>query len=300
MKKWMVVLALAATSASAQVNVARVADDAIVLDRVAEVSKRDLPVDLLRRMVNEDIETLRGPRPDGTYQHATWERLEGGRKTETFSVQPRGEKSQTIEMKGANVYRVIIDSPGRRLLVAKNRPVQIERVDVEYIPAGSTISKMHSVPVNAALVPGQNHPIDLPDIARQATVRVVAKADEKSGYGNIAVSLVQARIVDSSDSPYADTVSSAKAALRALDNSDIPSIRAMAARMRDGLGARAVAAVPAARTIEVTAPKVEPSPAPETYSELQAIEDLLTGSDAERREGLDRLHQLLRKLRPRG
>jgi hypothetical protein len=36
---------------------------------------------------------------------------------------------------------------------------------------------------------------------------------------------------------------------------------------------------------------------PETLSELQAIEDLLTGTEAERRQGLDRLHQLVRKLR---
>ncbi len=35
------------------------------------------------------------------------------------------------------------------------------------------------------------------------------------------------------------------------------------------------------------------------YGELQTIEDLLTGSDAEKREGLDRLHQLIRRLRPR-
>jgi hypothetical protein len=277
-----------------------------VLDRVAEVSRKDLPADLLRRMLTEDIELLRGPRPDGSYQYASWERLEGGRKTQTFSVQPRGEKSQTMEIRGSNVYRVILDSPGRRLLVAKNRPIQIERVDIEYISAGSTISKMHSVPVNAALVPGQNHPVDLPDIARQATVRVVANADEKSGYGNLTISLVQARIVDRSDSPYADAIASAKAALRGIDNADIPSIRAMAARMRASLGARAAAApastpspAPVTSTVEVTAPRVDTAPSPDIYLQLQAIEDLLTGSDTERREGLDKLHQLVRKLRPR-
>ncbi len=35
----------------------------------------------------------------------------------------------------------------------------------------------------------------------------------------------------------------------------------------------------------------------ELYTELQAIEDLLTGTDAEKRQGIDRLHQLVRKLR---
>jgi hypothetical protein len=286
---------LFAVTASAQVNVSRIADDAIVLDRVAQVSKRDLPTDLLKRMVNEDIETLRGPRSDGTYENASWERLEGGRKSDEFSIQPRGDKSQTIEMRGAFVYRVIIDSPGRRLLVAKNRPVQIERVDIEYIPAGSTVPKTHSVTVGA-LAPGQNRAIDLPDVARQATVRVVAKPEE-GGYGNITISLVQARIVDRSDSPFADAVASEKAVLRALDNSDVPSIRAMAGRIRDSLAGQV--AVPATRTVEVTAPRVDVAPAPDVYPELQAIEDLLTGNDGERREGLDKLHQLVRRLRPR-
>jgi len=304
MKKWMGVIALLAATASAQVNVQRIAEDAIVLDRVAEVSKRDLPAGLLKRMVTDDIELLRGPRPDGTYQYASWERLEAARKTDTFSVKPKGDKLQTVEMRGTNVYRVILDSPGRRLLVAKNRPIQIERVDIEYIPFGSTIAKLHSVPIGAPLVPGQNKPIDLPDIARQATVRVVAKADEKTGYGNFSVSLVQAKIVDNSDSPYADAVASAKASLRALDNADIPSIRAMAARMRDALGARSVAApvsgagTPASSAVTVTAAETPAAPqTPNVYSELQAIEDLLTGSDGERREGLDKLHQLLRRLR---
>jgi hypothetical protein len=35
----------------------------------------------------------------------------------------------------------------------------------------------------------------------------------------------------------------------------------------------------------------------ELQTELQLIEDLLTGSEAERREGLDRLHQMIRRVR---
>jgi hypothetical protein len=82
------VLALAfslvlATTTFAQAPAQRVADDALVIDRVAEVSKRDLPADLLKRIVNEDIDLLRGKRADGTYEFANYERLEAGRKTES-------------------------------------------------------------------------------------------------------------------------------------------------------------------------------------------------------------------------
>lgn len=297
-----IILLLAATTAGAQQSVARVADDAIVLDRVAEASKRDLPRDLLKRIVNEDIDILRGRRADGSYEYASWERLEAGRQTEDFSVHPRGGKSVIIGMKGTSIYRVILDSPSRRMIVAKNRPVTIERVEIEYVPDGSTLTKRHVVEVNAPLIPGESRPIDLPDIARQATVRVQARGDEDNGYGNIVISLVQARIVDRADSPYADAVASAKAILRALDNNDVPSIRAMAARLRDSLASERIAAVPtpAARTIEVTAPRDEAAASHrDLHAELQAIEDLLTGTDAERREGLDKLHQLVRRTRPR-
>jgi hypothetical protein len=138
--------------------------------------------------------------------------------------------------------------------------------------------------------------VDFPVVARRATVSIVATVEEKGGYGNANVSLVKARIVDNADSPYADAVASAKAIQRGIDNGDAPSIRAVAQRLRSQLGGgTAVAAArPAASAIDVVA-SVEP--APEIRNELQAIEDLLTGTEQERRQGMDRLHQLIRRLR---
>ena len=281
---------LFAMSALAQPFVQRVADDALVFDRIAEASKRDLPRDLLKRIINEDIDLLRGKRQDGSFQYATYERFEAGRTTQSFSVQPRTDRMDTLEMKGAFVYRTILDVPSRRLLVRKNLPVWVERVDIELIAEGKSQTDRSSVEVKAWMQPGEVRPIDLPAVARQATIRVIVTADPK-GYSNMDVVLVQARIVDNADSPYAGAVSTAKAIQRALDNNDIPSLRAMAKRLRDTLGAP-----PSQSSVTVTA-------APDTASqielqtELQIIEDLLTGSEAERREGLDRLHQLIRKTR---
>ncbi|MFP5246826.1 MAG: hypothetical protein ACLGH0_09035, partial [Thermoanaerobaculia bacterium] len=48
---------------------------------------------------------------------------------------------------------------------------------------------------------------------------------------------------------------------------------------------------PAAPQVTDTATRLE------MQTELQLIEDLLTGSENERREGLDRLHQLIRRMR---
>ncbi len=297
MKRAFVIALFLSTSAFAQ-QIQRVADDALVIDRVAEASKRDLPSDLLKRILAEDIDLLRGKRADGTYEFATHERLEAGRETQSFSVNPRKDQMETLQMKGSFVYRVIVDVPKRRLVVGRNRPIWIERIDVESLPAGSSQAQLTSVDVKAWLQPGEVRPVDLPSVARQVTAKVIAAANPEHGYGNIDVTLVQARIVDNPDSPYADAVASAKAIQRAIENNDIKSMRAMAQRMRTSLGGSRVVAVPtpAASTFDVRA-TTDVASQLEMQTELQVIEDLLTGSEAERREGLDRLHQMIRRLR---
>lgn len=303
MKRYLLI-ALFAGTAAAQVPVAKVADDAMVVDRVAEASKRDLPTDLLKRIVNEDIDLLRGKRPDGSFEFAKYERFEAARIEKSFSINPSKDKMETVEVRGTWIYRVIVEVPSRRLLVRKNRPVWIERVDVDAVAEGTTQSRQQSFEVKAWMQPGEVRPIDLPAIARQVTVKVIGTAEEKGGYGNIDVALVQARIVDAVDSPYAEAVNNAKAVLRALDNGDIASLRATARRMRAALGGStpatatvtAVAPRPAASEMTVTAP-ADTATRLEMQTELQMIEDLLTGSEGERREGMDRLHQMLRRLR---
>jgi len=298
----MTLLLAAAAFAQPAPFIQQVSDDALVVDRVAQASKRDLPRDLLKRIVNEDVDLLRGKRPDGSFQYATYERFEAGRATQSFSVQPRKDQMETDEVKGSFVYRVVLEVPARRMLVRKNLPVWIERVDIEMVAEGKSQTDRSSVDVKAWMQPGEVRPIDLPVVARQVKIGVVANGDPK-GYGNLDVVLIQARIVDNADSPYAQAVASAKAMQRALDNGDIPSLRASAQRVRDVLGApvRQVAAAPlqpapAQSSMTVTAAP-DAAAQVEMQTELQLIEDLLTGSDAERREGLDKLHQLIRKMR---
>src|SRR3954470_9623912 len=172
MKKAALVILLTASSAFAQtLSLSRVADDARVIDRVAEVSKRDLPSDLLRRLIDQDVESLRGKRADGTYQYASYERLEAGRVEESNSIQPSAEDKLTkVEVKGDFVYRVVLDTPTRRLVVTRNRPVWIDRVEIEYIPYASPTTKTQVAKVGAWLQPGELKPIDFDDVARQATV----------------------------------------------------------------------------------------------------------------------------------
>ncbi len=287
-------LLMAATVIAAQTSMSRVAEDAKVIDRVAEASHKDLPADLLRRVVNEDIELLRGKRSDGTYQHAGYERMEASRTSESYSVD--SEKKETVmEIRGAFVYRLLINLPSRRMLVTKNRRVYVDRVEIELIPQNGVGKKTQIAKLGAWIEPGSSQTVEFDEIARQATVRVFAHGDP-AGYGNVTLSLTEARIFDDPTSPFADAVSSEKAILRALDKNDIPSIRSMAQRIASTMASVPTSAIPGRpsnSSVEVVAPKNEG----ELYPELQAIEDLLTGSDTERRQGLDRLHQVVRKLR---
>ena len=287
----MIILAsILAATVAADVPIARVIDDAKAVERVAAASKHDMPHDLLRRILNDDIETLRGRRADGTYQYAGFERFDSGHISQSTSVQP---KDQTLEIRGAFVYKLQIEAPSRRmLLLTKNRRVYLDRVEIDYLPVSGT-QTTQKVKLDTWLEAGQSKTVDFEAIARQATVRLFAHADEKEGYGNLVLTLIQARVFDNPDSPYADAVASAKAILRALDHDDVSSMRAMATRMANDLTSAVSASV-----VNVVAPIATQKTDAEMYAELQAIEDLLTGTEAERRQGIDRLHQLVRKLRP--
>lgn len=293
----------AATTVLAQVPAARVTADAKVIDRVAEVSTNDLPRDVLKRIVNQDIDLLRGKRADGTYQYASYDRMEADRKSDTVSVDPERNES-VLELRDVFAFRLIVSVPPRRLVLVKNHHIYVDRIEIETLPQTSSEKKFQTVKVDAWIEPGSSKTVELDEIGRQAIARVYAHA-EKGGYANVTLTLVEARIFDEPSSPYAEAVESAKSILKAIDHSDKPSIRASAQRISGKLQADStapatvvgsapatIAAMPST-SIDVSAARGDV----ETLTELQAIEDLLTGTEAERRQGVDRLHQLLRRMR---
>jgi hypothetical protein len=295
-------LVAGAFSAAAEVPVEKVRIDTHVVERVLDASRRSAPTDVLRRIVLEDIEMLRGARADGAYDYAYYDRYEAERHEQSFSIKPlKDDQSETVEVKGAFIYRVVLEVPSRRLLVTRNRRVWVERVEFDTIAQGQSGRSSHVTEVKAWLEPGTSHTIELPHIARQMTARVVARADTDAGYGNLVVNSIEARIIDDPKSPFAGAVSAAKSLLRAVEGGEAPAMRNYAAAMR--------AALPAAN-VPVVAYTPPPQPvvtqsAPadldraQLQSDLERIQDLLTGTDAEKLEGLERLHQLVRRVRTR-
>ncbi len=292
-----VAVLMLAWNVRAEVPAEKVRIDAMVVDRVVELSKRSIPEDLLRRLVTEDLEMLRGSRRDGGYDYAYYDRYEAQRHSESFSIRPAKDADHLEEAKVSRsyVFRLIMAVPARRLLVTKNRKIWIDRVELEYIAQGSSDQKRQTFEIRQWIEPGESRTVELPVIPTQATARVFARTDPESGYGNLTLTLIEARIIDDVKSPYAAATASTKNLLRLIEAGKAGPIRSGAVELRNLLSG------PATTVEVVTVPReAEVTPIPDDlHRQIQAIEDLLTGTDAERREALERLHQLERRLRPR-
>ncbi len=178
----------------------RVYLDAQVVKRVAEVARRDLPHDLLDRIIEQDIELLRGKQSDGAYQHAHFEPIESGRVSEGFTVKPRdeGDSFDRNQFRAKNVFKLIVDIPSRRLLVARNRDIYLDRIEVSYEDQeGRSLSETFTV--NQRLEAGNQMEFELPRVATDAIATVYARSDTKTS--NMELIFVKAELVDNADSP---------------------------------------------------------------------------------------------------
>ncbi len=295
--------------ARADVPLQSIHEDARAIRRIAQVSNRDLPRGVLKRIIEEDIDLLRGKRSDATYEYASYERDEDGRVSRGSTIREGKKKGDLAksEVRGEIVYRLLVEVPTRRLVVAKNRRVFIDRVELEFTPMGGSPRKQ-TIPAGVWLEPGESKGFDLPEISRKAHAVVFSRVDRADGgTASIEVSLLKAKLADNPDSPYLTFVHTAKKVRTAIEGETAPQIKITAEKFASELEAR----MPASRVKPkpIVSSRVEAAPEPpfgtleaepemEKWLELQTIEDLLTGNEAERREGLDRLHQLVRKLRP--
>lgn len=294
--------------ARADVPLESIHEDARAIRRIAQVSRRDLPRGVLKRIIEEDIDLLRGKRSDATYEYAHYERDEDRRVSRGATIR-EGKKKENLaktEIRGEIVYRLLIEVPTRRLVVAKNRRVFIDRVELEFTPLGGSPRKQ-SIPAGLWLEPGESKGFDLPEISRKAHAVVFSRVDRADGgTASIDLSLLNAKLADNPNSPYLPFVHTAKKVRTAIEGETAPQIKITAEKFASELEAR----IPAPAVMpKPTSSAVQSSPEPpfgaleaqpevEKWLELQTIEDLLTGNEAERREGLDRLHQLVRMSRP--
>lgn len=279
-----------------------VAQDARVMRRIVEIGAKDFPRETLQKIAREDLDALRGKQANSLYRYAHYERQAADRVSDTFSIRARDRnRPAQPKLSGENVYRLVASVPSRRLLVARNRKIFIDRIEVDYNAIGGG-AKMQTFNVGEWIEPGKDRTFEIPEIAEKATAIAYATVDESSSVpATLELALVQASLVDNPDSPYAASVNNTKALLRAIDQRDPWTIK----RLSTTLMAELDRGTPAATTVSVTPAPVQTAPSTtqasgtsaDVFRELERIEDLMTGDEAEKREGLDRLHQLIRRLR---
>jgi hypothetical protein len=287
--------------------------DLHALSRIAAVAKdlRDNRQVVLA-IIDENINSMREKREDGSYRWASLQREEGGRVAEEKAVQKvQSEKElQTITVSAPNAYRILIVAPRKRNLVSANNRVFVRNIFLESTAFGGTVTK-HELPVNVWINPGDTHGIALPEIGQ--SVRATAELGVESGNKQAVaeVILLEAKLVDDPASPYFPAIKRllqlreiAKAediqrgALKTITDEAILGIpgemEARAAELQRAVDDRKAALAADRTTGSVTIGDATP----DVIHELLEIQRLLGGTLEEQSEARKRLQTLTEALRP--
>lgn len=185
-------------------NIDMLAQDLHALGRVAAVANNlGDSRQVLLAITDSDINTLRMPREDGTYQWASLQREEGGRVSEEKTVEYvyTEKELRYVTVSGPNGYRVEVTVPKKRGTFSANNRVWVRNVLVD--STGFDGKTTHTeIPVNAWVNPGDSNGVALPEIGKsvKATAELGVESGNKQAVATVA--LVQAKLVDDPNSPY--------------------------------------------------------------------------------------------------
>lgn len=304
---------LALDPAAPDKNLEMLANDLHALGRVTSVAN-NLPDSrqVLLAIVDSDVETLRMPREDGTYQWASLQREEGGRvKDEKTIERVYTEKElRYVMITGANGYRVEVTVPRKRGTFSANNRVWVRNILVESTGFDGRISH-HEIPVNAWVNPGDATGVPLPEIGKsvKATAELGVESGNKAAVAEVA--LVQAKLVDDPNSPYYPAVTKLLqvrelTAARDMNRGAIKNIIDEAILTLPGeLEKRTAEQEEAARVRKqmaesgTTTGSINLGDAtPDVTNELADIARMLSGTLEEQTEARARLEALIAKLKP--
>ena len=303
----------AALEPSADKNITMLANDLHALARVTDVAK-DLgdSRQVLLAIVDSDVETLRMPRGDGTYQWAALQREEGGRVKDEKTIEHvhTEQELRYVTITGANGYRVEVTVPRKRGTFAANNRVWVRNIIAD-LTAFDGKTSHHEIPVNAWVNPGDATGVALPDIAKSAKITAELGVESGSKAAVAEVALVQAKLVDDPNSPYFPAVKKLLpirdlVAARDMNRGAIKnSVDEALLSLPGELERRTAEQEEAARVRRQMAASGTTTGAinlgdatPDVVQELAAIGRLLAGTVQEQTDGRMRLDALVAKLRP--
>lgn len=294
-------------------NIDMVAADLHALGRVTAVaSNLGDSRQVLLAITDGDIETLRMPRGDGTYQWASLQREEGGRVKDEKTIEyvHTEQELRYVTVTAANGYRVEVIVPRKRGTFSANNRVWVRNILVDSTGFDGKTSHQE-IPVNAWVNPGDATGVPLAEIGKsvKATAELGVESGSKAAVAEVAV--VQAKLVDDPNSPYAPAVKKLLqirelAAERdinrgALKNTIDEGILAIPGELEKRVAEQEEAARVRKEMAEsgtITGSINLGDATPDVTRELEDIGRLLTGTVAEQSEGRARLEALIAKLRP--
>ena len=298
---------------NADKNLVTLLYDLHALTRIASVAKNlQDERQIFLAIVDGDIDMLRMPRGDGTYQWASLQREEGGRvKDEKTVEQVSTEKElRYVTVSAPNAYRVEITVPKKRGTFAANNRVWVRNVLVDSTGTDGK-TQHHELPVNAWVAPGDSNGVALPEIGKsvKATAELGVESGNKAAVAEVA--LVQARLVDDPNSPYSPAVKKLLQ-VRELAAARDPNRGAIKNIVDEGLLAlpgaiekRTAEQAEAARVRKQMAESGTTTGSigvgdatPDVVNEMFEIGRMLSGTLQEQTEGRARLEALITKLQP--
>ena len=208
--RWIMIGALVAASASAQTPAAHddkidlVDSDLRTLSRIAAVADNiNDSRQVMRAIVDSDIEMLREKRPDDTYRWASLSREEASRIKDQKAVERVSTEKELREvtLSGTNVYRVEVSVPTKQSLISKNNRVYLRNVIVDATGFDGKVLH-HDIAVDAWINPGDSAGTALPEIAKSAKVMVELGIESGGKHAVADVALVQAKLTDDPSSPH--------------------------------------------------------------------------------------------------
>ena len=304
---------LALDPAAADKNIEILANDLHAISRVTDVAK-DLPDSrqVLLAIIDSDVEMLRMPRGDGTYQWASLQRQEGGRVTDEKTIERVHTEKELryVTVTAPNGYRVEITVPRKRGTFTANNRVWVRNVLVDSTGFDDKVSH-HEIPVNAWVNPGDATGVALPEIGKsvKATAELGVESGSKAAVAEVAV--VQAKLVDDPNSAYYPAVTKLLqvrelAAARDMNRGAIKNIADEALLALPGeLEKRTAEQGEAARVRKLmieqgtTTGSISLGDAtPDVVNELATISRMLNGTLEEQTDARAQLDALIAKLKP--
>jgi hypothetical protein len=162
--------------------------------------------------IDDSIDGLRGPLPDGGHRWVSWVKPSGTPPTvkheHTVSAVQGSGSTDSVEATADKPFAVAVVVPKKRSLFSANNPSWVGEVTIEFTLDGRPRTRTEKI--NAWLNPGTSRTFDLETIADDARVRIEASTAAKHAKGEALVEIHFRQAVEQDDpeNPQYETIRS--------------------------------------------------------------------------------------------